>query len=117
MTQKRIAEAFSGGNFEVVYPFLTEQTRWAVIEEFDITGKEQIIEKCKQTAAYFQSVTTHFKTLHIIEDTNRIAINGTAKFIRDNKQVAFVSSCDVYEFNDSNQLLNITSYCIQHKSK
>jgi len=117
MTKKQIAETFSNGNFEVVYPFITEQTRWTVIEEFDIAGKEQLIEKCNQTAAYFQSVTTQFTTLNIIEDNNRIAINGTAEFIRNNKSIAFVYSCDVYEFDDKNMLLNITSYCIQKKLK
>lgn len=38
-----------------------------------------------------------------------------AEFLRDNKRVSFVSACDVYEFNDDNQIQKITSYCIQSK--
>jgi hypothetical protein len=58
-------------------------------------------------------VTTDFKTLNIIAEGNKVVINGTAEFLRDNQRVSFVSACDVYEFDDNNQIQNITSYCIQ----
>jgi hypothetical protein len=58
-------------------------------------------------------VTTDFKTLNIIAEGNKVVINGTAEFMRDNQRVSFVSACDVYEFDDNNQIQNITSYCIQ----
>ncbi len=64
---------------------------------------------CEQTANYFKSVKTNFKTINVITETNRIAINGTTELIRDNKRVAFISACDVYEFNDNNELQKITS--------
>ena len=115
MTRKQIAEAFSGGDLESTYPFITDNTEWNVIGEFHLKGRESIIDKCDQTTKYFNSVTTNFKTLNVIEDKKRIAINGTAEFIRNDKRVAFVSACDMYEFDDSNKLIKITSYCIQEK--
>lgn len=111
-TQKQIAEAFSGGNFELTYPYLSENIEWNVIGDFNLKGKQNVIEKCEETAGYFKSVTTNFKMLNIIEDKNRVVINGTAEFTKNGKLAAFVSACDVYEFNDENKLQNITSYCI-----
>lgn len=116
MTQKQIAEAFSNGNFEVTYPYLADDIQWIVVGENSFRGKQAVMENCSQTAEYFKSVTTIFKTINLITDHNRVAINGTAEFIRDNKRLSFVSACDVYEFNDDNELQAITSYCIQDKT-
>ena len=78
-------------------------------------GKQAIIDYCEQVGNYFKSVTTDFKTLNIIADGNKVVVNGTAEFMRENKSVSFVSACDVYEFDDNHQIQNITSYCIQSK--
>ena len=117
MTQEEIARAFSNGRFELTYPFLADDAKWTIIGEGEneFEGKQAIIDNCEQTAAYFKSVTTKFETLNCIADVNRVAVNGTAAFIRNNKQVAFISACDVYEFNDENKLESITSYCIRGK--
>lgn len=115
MTQKQIAEAFSNGNFELVFPYLAENIQWKVIGDFYAEGKNQVTEKCKQVAGYFKSVTTDFETINIIADKNTVAVNGTAEFIREGKRVNFVSACDIYEFNEDNELQSVTSYCIQDK--
>ncbi len=115
MTIQQIAKAFSNGQFEPAYPFLAENIQWTVVGENYFDGKKAVMENCEQTSAYFRSVTTNFKTIHIITDKNLVAISGTAEFLRDNKKVAFISACDVYEFNDRNQLQTITSYCIPDK--
>jgi ketosteroid isomerase-like protein len=116
MTQKQIAEAFSNGDFEKAYPFLAADVQWTVIGENKLEGKQAVIENCEQTANYFKSVTTDFKTINVIAADNRVAVNGTAAFIRDGKTVSFVSACDVYEFNNNNELQTIMSYCIQEKN-
>ena len=115
MTQRQIAESFSNGKFELVYKYLAKNVQWTVIGEAQYDGLKKVIENCKQTAKYFKSVTTNFKTLNVIESKNRVAVNGTAEFLKDNERVAFVSACDVYEFNNENKLERITSYCIQDK--
>lgn len=115
-TLKDIAEAFSKGHFELAYPYFAETIEWHIIEENCFTGRDAVIENCKQTANYFASVNTDFRTLNIIVDNNRVAINGTAAFTRDDAKLAFVSACDIYEFNDNNELQRIHSYCINHKS-
>ena len=69
-----------------------------------IVGKQAILKNCEQVGKYFKSVTADFKTLNIIADGNKVVINGTSEFLRDNKRLAFVSACDIYEFNEKNQI-------------
>lgn len=113
MTQRQIAEAFSGGNFDVVFPYLPNEMEWNVVGEFKLREKNAIIQKCHEVSSYFKSIQTDFKTSNIIEDERHVVINGTAAFFRDGQQMAFVSSCDVYAFGEDQILLNITSYCIK----
>lgn len=115
MTRTEIAKAFSIGEFEKTYKFIADKAEWTVIEENRFVGKQAILDNCEQVGRYFQSVTTDFKTQNIIAEGNKVVINGTAEFLKDNQRVSFVSACDVYEFNDNNQIQNITSYCIQSK--
>jgi len=115
MTKTTIAQAFSNGDFEKTYPFIAENAVWTVIAENAFMGKQAIIDHCEQVASYFKSVTTDFKTLNIIADGNKVAISGTAEFLRDGTSLNFVSACDIYEFDANNQILNITSYCIEEK--
>lgn len=69
----------------------------------------------RQQANYFNSVIADFKTLKVMADRNTVVITGTAEFFRNNKRLSFISACDVYEFNEKNQLQNIPSYCLQSK--
>ncbi len=117
MSVTDIAKAFSNGEFEKTFPFLADHIIWVVIGENQFRGKAAVVRNCEQIAAYFNSVTTDFRTLNIIEDRNKIAVTGTAEFSKNGKQISFVSSCDIYEFNLNNHLERITSYCIPQKSK
>jgi len=115
MTKAEIATAFSNGEFDRTNDFIAHDAIWEVVEEDMFVGKNAILENCDQVGQYFNSVTTNFKTLNVISEGTKVVVNGTAEFIRDGKRVSFVSACDLYEFNDSNQIQKITSYCIQAK--
>jgi len=115
MTNKSIAKAFSNGEFENVFDFIADNAVWEVVEENTFHGKKAIIENCKQVAAYFLTVTTHFELFNVIAEDNKVAVNGTAEFIREGNRVSFVKASDLYEFNDQQQIQKITSYCIQAK--
>lgn len=112
MSKSEIAEAFSGGQFEKCFDYLTVQTIWNTPGGQFLTGRNEIEPFCKNIAAYFNSLTTNFKQLNLIENDRCVAINGTAEFVREGKRVSFVSSCDVYEFDKDNKILSIISYCI-----
>lgn len=117
MTKSEIVQAFSGGQFESCLDYLTDQTIWNTPSEQFLTGRNEIEPFCKNITAYFNSVTTNFNKLNIIEDNHCVAINGTAEFIREGKRVSFVSSCDVYEFDTNNKILSINSYCITEQQE
>lgn len=110
-----IAEAFSIGEFQTVFPHLDEKIVWTIVEENEFIGKQAVMDNCLQVQHYFNSVVTNFETLDIITNHNKVVINGTAEFIKDNRQVSFISACDIYEFNSENKIVTITSYCIRHK--
>ena len=115
--RRQIAEAFAGGIFEVVFPYLCSEAEWNVIGEFNLKGKHAIVQKCREVSSYFTSIQTDFQTLNIIEGEMHVVINGTAAFFRDGKQVAYVSSCDIYEFDANANLKAVTSYCIKDAGK
>ncbi len=111
----RVAESFSKGRFTETYDYLAPDVHWVVVEESETTGKEEVIKKCGQVAAYFESVETDFKTQHIVRSEQIVVVSGTAEFFRGGTSISFVSACDMYEFDDSDHLSKITSYCIQRK--
>ncbi|MCA5006353.1 nuclear transport factor 2 family protein [Sphingobacterium bovistauri] len=115
MTKSEIAQAFSNGDFDKCFEYLTDNTIWNTPGEQLLTGKQEIETFCKSISNYFDSVTTNFQQLNVIENTNCVAINGTAEFIRDGKSISFVSSCDVYVFHKNHSIKSITSYCITER--
>lgn len=117
MTKSEIAIAFSNGDFHKCFNFITDETIWNTPGEHYLLGKETIIAFCNKTSAYFNSLTTNFKQLNVIENDRCVAVNGTAEFIKDGQMVSFVSSCDVYEFTSENKIISITSYCITENLK
>lgn len=112
-TQKEIAESFSNGNFELTFPYLSENIVWNVVGDNLFNGKIEVIENCKQTSEYFKSIETDFKTEDVIVADYKIIIRGTGEFTRDGKRVNLITACDVYEFNKKGELEKISSYCIQ----
>lgn len=115
MTKSAISTAFSWGAFDQIYDHLTEDARWEVLGENSFENKQAIIKQCNEVAAYFKTVTTHFELLHVIEEKNKIAVTGSAEFIRNGQRISFVHGCDIYLFNEQGQLQSITSYCIKSK--
>ena len=111
-TQIEIAEAFSNGNFELTYPYLSESVIWNVVGDSLFTGKDEVMANCKRTADYFKSVETNFRTEDVIAADNKVVVRGTGEFIRDGKRVNLIPACDVYEFNSDGELEKISSYCI-----
>lgn len=107
-----IAALFSNGKFEKTMDYLSETIVWNIVGEHIFEGKNAVMENCKKTAAYFNSVETDFKTNDIIVSGNKIIITGTAEFKLDGKRINFVSACDVYEFNENDEIEKISSYCI-----
>jgi hypothetical protein len=116
MTKSSIGQAFSLGKFKEALPYVSSTVVWSIVGDSLIEGKEQVEAYCEQVGNYFASVETNFKVLDIIESLKRIVITGSAVFMRDGAAINNVQSCDVYEFNASDEIQRITSYCIQLKN-
>jgi len=112
---KQISLEFSGGNFEFTYEYLADDVCFNIVGNEIIRGKAAVIEFCTKTAKYFSEITSKFHLDNVIADNNCVAINGTAEFYVEDR-VNYISSCDVYKFNDG-KLKEITSYCISTKKE
>ena len=110
--QKKIAESFSTGNFEFTFPYLSETIKWIIIGENEFKGKSTVVANCKQTAEYFQSIQSNFTIEDTIAANNKVVVRGRAEFIKNGQTVELILACDVFEFNDNEQLEKVLSYCI-----
>lgn len=115
MTKKEIATDFSIGDFEKIYDHIAEKAVWTIVEADNFIGREAIIANCKQVSLYFKTVNTKFKIINVISENQMVVVNGTAEFLKADKQVSFISACDLYEFNGENLIQNIISYCIEKR--
>ncbi|UII20716.1 nuclear transport factor 2 family protein [Fulvivirga ligni] len=111
-TNKEVAEAFSNGNFELTFPYLAENITWDVVGDSSFKGKQEVIQNCKSTSEYFQSVETNFNTEDTIVTDLKVVIRGTGEFLRDGERLNLIMACDVYDFNVAGELEKISSYCI-----
>lgn len=117
MTKAELAQAFSLGEFDKTSPFIADNAVWTIVEENTFIGKSAIINNCDHVSNYFKTVETEFKTLNVIEDKNKVVVNGTAAFMIDKQCISFVSACDIYEFDEQGSIEKIMSYCIQSKNE
>lgn len=117
MTNKEIARLFSAGEFKTLQSCLADNIEWITLGEGanHLVGKGTVIACCEELTGYFKSLTTNFYIENIISENNKVAINGSAEFIKNLQRINFVKSCDVYEFTSDNKIQKITSYCISLK--
>ena len=107
----KIARDFSLGEFESAYSYLSEDIKWHVVGESKTQGREAVIARCKETRAYFDPNKTDFTVFKLIESGNQVIITGSAIF-DNNGNVTRIDACDIYTFNEENQLIEIESYCV-----
>lgn len=117
MNPSQLAQSFSTGDFERVFPFLSDTVLWTVIGSESFSGKDAVVENCRQVAGYFRSVTTRFAVIRVIEGTDSVVVTGTATFIRPDKRLSFFHACDVYVFSPEGRVEEIRSYCIEDKKE
>lgn len=76
-----------------------------------LIGRNDVIEQCIQIQHYFNSVQHDFKIEQIYPCDQSIIIRGQACFSSET-EVKIISACDIYEFNNDQTIMKITSYCI-----
>lgn len=111
-----IAQLFSMGKFNQVTDRLSDNVEFHIYEDDQhLKGKENVLDFCKDIAAYFASMETDFQESGYLVDRSKVVIYGSGTFQRDGKLISMVHSCDVYEFDDSGMIQNIKSYCNSRK--
>jgi hypothetical protein len=116
LSKKEIAESFSTGKFENTFPYLSEDVVWRLVGDSEIVGKSEVVLNCQKTTAHHDLVQNIFTTEEVIKDHNKVVIRGKGEFIRKGKRVKLLAACDVYEFNDKDQVKKISSFCIEEKN-
>ena len=106
---EHIARAFSGHDFEAVYPYLADDIEWSLVGERDVIGKAAVIETCDQSASYLSEVTTEFQRFKVLVGDDWAVIDSLAEYTDRKGEVSVVASCDIYDFDDG-ILFAITSY-------
>ena len=107
----KIAQTFSLGQFNSVFQYLTEDIEWHIIGEQHLKGMDNIINHCNLIQDYFNK-TPHKFTIHAqYQSSNTVIIQGYAEFQHSNKNTN-IQACDIYTFNQLQQLTLIESYCI-----
>ena len=84
-SKKEIAELFSNGKFEQITDFLSDGIVWNIVGENYFDRKKAVKEICEQTAEYFKSMQTDFKTDEVLVSDNKVNVIGTAEYKRDGK--------------------------------
>ncbi|MEE6187633.1 hypothetical protein PIECOFPK_00145 [Mycovorax composti] len=115
MEKAAIARSFSTGNFKPCYPYLSDATVWDTPGQQTLKGASEIVPFCEKIRDYFDSITTDFRILHVLENDNSVVVNGTATFIREDVVISEVASCDIYIFNEDNTIASLYSYCVKTK--
>jgi SnoaL-like domain len=114
LTIDQIAEAFSSHRFAETYPYLSDSIKWNNVGGKEYTGRDVVIDQCKQSASYLATVSTTFTKFKVTQAQACIVVESSAQYKDDEDQPSTVASCDVYQFADG-LLVEIASYNIELK--
>ncbi|MDP1372262.1 nuclear transport factor 2 family protein [Acinetobacter lwoffii] len=106
-----IAQCFSIGQFSQIQPYFSEDIVWEIVGEQRLSGIDQVLKHCQSIEQYFKLTPHEFQIQSIHQADHHVIIQGEAYFHNGN-QTTHISACDVYTFNDLNQLVQVQSYCI-----
>ena len=111
MTLTDIAKSFSIGQFSQIQTYFSQDITWHIVGEQPLSGFDQVLKHCQTIEHYFQTTPHEFQihAIHLAE--LHVIVQGEALF-HDAAQTSRISACDVYKFNDLNQLVQVQSYCI-----
>ncbi len=111
MTITDIATYFSTGQFSRIQQHFSETITWKIVGEQQLSGFDQVLKHCQSIEHYFTTVAHEFHIQAIHQTGHHVIVQGEAQF-HNTQQTSRISACDVYTFNNLNQLAQIQSYCI-----
>ena len=114
MDAREIAEAFSGHRFEEAIPHLDPTVRWVLPGQGSIEGRDAVVEACRSSAAEMAVLAVHEQVrLVSVSDGSVAVVDAVSRYVDHDGGESFVSSADIYEFDDQGRVVVITSYAVE----
>ena len=107
-----IAASFSRHEFEQTFPYLAADIRWNMVGQRQVVGLDTVMDICRDSAAYLESVTTTFHEFRTMVGPDHVVIDSTAEYRDADGDASVVASCDIYRFT-THGLVDIVSYTIE----
>jgi hypothetical protein len=111
VSNREVAEAFSGHRFEAAFPHLAGDVIWRMPGSEGLQGRDAVVAACRSTAEALTETGIEVERFVVIDGGERVAIDTLTTY-QDGPDVSTVASCDVYEFRDK-VLVRITSYNVE----
>lgn len=111
MTLTDIATCFSMRQFSPIQQHFSEAITWEIVGEQQLSGFDQVLKHCQSIEHYFTTIAHEFHIQAIHQTGHHVIVQGKAQF-HNPQHTSQISACDVYTFNNLNQLAQIQSYCI-----
>jgi hypothetical protein len=111
-SEEAIARAFSGHDFASAYEHMAQEISWTLVGGERLVGRDAVVRRCEESAAYIAGVTTRFAKLEVLSGGGFVVVESEATFTDDGGDTSIVASCDVYRFSGG-MLSAISSYNVE----
>jgi ketosteroid isomerase-like protein len=111
LSERAIAEAFSGHRFEETSPFLAQDLVWRMPGSEDLVGRDAVISGCRSTAAALTDTQIEVERFVVVDGGDVVAVDTLTRYT-DGDDTSSVASCDIYEYRDG-VVVQITSYTVE----
>ena len=105
-----IADQFSKGAFNKVYPHFKDDIKWNLVGSPIISGRENVIAHCEKMIADMAGSIMN-NTKHFIAG-DAVIVQGFCTYTGADNSPGKVEYCDIYNF-EKDKLSEITSYIIE----
>jgi hypothetical protein len=112
LTNRQIAEAFSGHRFDHTVDQLAEDVRWDLVGQQPLTGKPAVVAACRQSAAELAGVSATFESFTVVDGDGCVVVDSVARYADGDGGESVVSSCDIYTFAGET-LAAIKTYAVE----
>lgn len=99
LTNRQIAEAFSGHQFDRTFDRLAEDIRWDLVGQQALVGKAAVVAALEESAAQLAGVTTTFDSVTVVGGGDDcVVVDAVGRYVDGDGVESVVSSCDIYDF-------------------
>ena len=111
MTNREIAEAFSGHRFDDALSHFADAVEWELIGDETVSGRDRVAEWCAGITTELADTTTSFPSFVTIDGGDVVAVDSVSVYADPDGETSTVSSCDIYHFTDG-KVTRVRSYTV-----